>query len=349
MKRKIIILFGFLLLISVIGCSPKGEQIDENLIYTQAAQTVQSQLTSAAALIPSATFTNTPEPTIPPTATAIPTMTMTPTLAPTATWVFNPAGKVIAPILLYPRIADSAEEDANYQWESNLNVTKAAFAQQMAALYAAGYTPIPVSLIIEAVWNGAELPPRPVAITFDGGAIGVYNFAYPIMEKYGFVGTVFIASSHVDGSWMVSTGQLQELIGKGWEVGSKGYNAVNLVDNYHALADEISYSRLDLEEKLDTPVTTFSYPFGAADQGVISRVSQWGYKGAVGVFHSSEHNFGTIYYLARYQITRDTTIEQFVSFLPWQPDVIPTIVPTISLETATPEGQTTPLVPTATQ
>ena len=349
MKKLLIFSVGLMILISLLGCSPKNSQSDGDLIYTQAAETVQAQLTSAAALIPTATFTNTPEPTLPPTETAIPSLTPTPTIAATATWVFNPAGSVIAPILIYPRIADSAEDDANYQWESNLNVTKAQFEQEMAALYAGGYTPIPVSLIIEAVWNGAELPPRPVAITFDGGAIGVYNFAYPIMEKYGFVGTVFIASTHVDGSWMLSTSQLKELIGKGWEVGSKGYNAVNLVDNYEALADEISYSRTDLEEKLDTSVTTFSYPFGVADTGVISRVSQWGYKGAVGVFNTSEHSMATIYYMGRYQVTRDTTIEQFISFLPWQPETIPTIVPTTSPVTATPDAAAAVPQPTATQ
>ena len=67
-KKKILVISSLLLLFFTVSCNGAGKEptIDANLIYTQAAQTVEAQLTEAAALVPTATNT------IPPTATELP-------------------------------------------------------------------------------------------------------------------------------------------------------------------------------------------------------------------------------------------------------------------------------------
>lgn len=333
------IYFCLVIFILLTGCTPEPNTetgIDAQLIYTEAAATVQAQVTEAALLTPSATATLTPEP------TSTITSTPEPTVTPTEAWIYNPPGKVEAPILLYNHISDDLEDNPYFQWESAVDIPSDTFRQQMAVLKEAGYTAIPMQLLVTALNEGVDLPPRPVAITFDANTKGIYRKAFPIMQEMGFVGTVFIVVNHLDGNGMISTAEVKEMLAAGWEVGSKGLNCVDLTENYDKLSEEISSSRLILEEKFGTPVVVFSYPFGKIDEGVASRVANWGYQGAVGLAKAYEHTPATRYYLARYEIRNGWTIEEYVSILPWKPSQLPTSQPggeqstEISTETTVP-------------
>ena len=74
-RRFFLMLFVFLMGILLTACSGASNATaeDPNAIYTQAAATVQSQLTEAAAKQPTATETLEPTETAEPTATAEPT------------------------------------------------------------------------------------------------------------------------------------------------------------------------------------------------------------------------------------------------------------------------------------
>ena len=300
-----------LIVVLLMGCSPQNVEptLDKNLLYTEAAGTVQAQLTAAYTPPPTETPTLTPEP------TATETMVPTPTIVPTQPWVFNEPGKVIAPILIYTHIADNVDDNPYFQHESPLNISPDMFREQMVALKQAGYTAIPISLLVDALRNGADLPAKPVVITFEGGTIGIYKKAFPIMQELDFVGSVFMVANHLDGSGTLSTKQLKEMIGAGWDVGSKGMDGVNLVDKPNKMGQEISGSKLKLEEKLGVPITIFSYPYGVINGAIATRVSEWGYLGAVGIFKSSEHTFNTLYYLARYEIRNDFTMADFMTII----------------------------------
>jgi peptidoglycan/xylan/chitin deacetylase (PgdA/CDA1 family) len=318
MKKAIFLLILPLLagLLLLSACTPKASPVDTMAIYTEAAMTVAVQLTNAAAKTPSATVTMTPEPTATPVP---PTATLEPSPTPTEAWTFHPPGSVIAPILLYNSVADSVEDDPNYQWESNYNISTADFRMQMLTLKEAGYTAVPISLIVKAIREGAELPPKPVAITFDIGRVTIYSKAFPIMQEMGFIGNAFIPSNYLDGSGMLSTVQAKELIAAGWEIGSNGMNHTDLT-TYQNLGDEISNSRLALQEKLGVPITTFSY-VGIPDGAIVNRVIEWGYQGAVGLLKTTERP--APYYLGRFEITNDMSLEDFATILPWKPETLP--------------------------
>lgn len=329
MKRLWLLFWGVLFL---GGCSGQPTE-DPMLIYTQAAQTVQVQMTQVAALTPptsTATVTATPIPT--PTVTVTPTNTAIPTEA----WVFV-KDRVIAPILLYNHVSDNLDDNPYYQWEGDMDVTSLQFEQEVAALKAMGYQTITVSQLTKAIREGAELPPHPVVITFDGGTVGIYRKAFPILQKYGYTGTVFVTVTNVNGNGTLSANQLKEMAQAGWEIGSKGWWGNNLTADYSVLSDEISGSRLRLQELVGTPVVTFSYPYGAADEMVITRVAEWGYTGAVGLFRSSEHTLGSIYYLARYEIRKGLSLTDFVAMLPWQGGGTPLPQEVLLMGTPTPE------------
>jgi peptidoglycan/xylan/chitin deacetylase (PgdA/CDA1 family) len=317
--KKLWLIFIISLVLS--ACGSAEPTTDPNLIYTQAAQTVQAQLTGAAALIPptqTLTVTPSPQPTV--TTTNTPPATVTPTQA----WADVPAGKVTAPVLLYNVIADGVDDDPYFQWESPLNIGSRQFEQQIMALKEMGYTSITIGQLTNVIWSGGKMPPKPVVITFDSNKLGVYKKAFPILKKYGFVGSIFIVVNQLNGDGVLSTNQLKELIAAGWDVGSKGMSGKSLVvvldNNPETLGDEISGSRLQLEKSLGVPITTFSYPAGELDNGgaIVRRVQNWGYKSAVGLFKSSDHSMNTIYYLARYEIRKELSLDDFVSILPWK-------------------------------
>jgi peptidoglycan/xylan/chitin deacetylase (PgdA/CDA1 family) len=317
---KKIILWIMLIMIGLISCSPKETPVDSYLIYTQAASTILAKMTENAVLTPSATMTASPEPTLTASLTPIPSPTVP---APTATWTSYQAGKVTAPILLYYRIAGSNADDANYQWDSTSHIPPELFQLQMQILKDNGFQTITVSQLSNTIRNGGLLPPKPVVITFEVGAVGVYSKAYPIMQKLGFVGTVYLIANQVDAGWMLSTAQIKELIASGWEIGSKGLNGnVDLTTDYSLLSDEVARSKQVLEEKFGVPVKSFSYPYAKLDEMITTRVAEWGYDNGVGVGRSFDHSSGMLFYLMRTEIKKDLAPVDFAAMLPFQPVII---------------------------
>ncbi|MRS03185.1 hypothetical protein EG832_08185, partial [bacterium] len=99
-----------------------------------------------------------------PTATETATPTITPTLAPTATAtpsrVVILAGSVTAPILLYHHItAGNETQDSRY------NIPPEKFEEQIKWLYDNHYQTINVSDLANLIYQGGEIPQRPVVIT----------------------------------------------------------------------------------------------------------------------------------------------------------------------------------------
>ncbi len=87
------------------------------------------------------------------------------------------------PILMYHHIA---EGETNF-----VTVTPEEFDDQMRTLCDNGYTAISLAELYSYVMHGTELPENPIVITFDDGYLSNYEYAYPILEKYGMCGTIF--------------------------------------------------------------------------------------------------------------------------------------------------------------
>lgn len=313
MKR--IFLCSFLLLCAGLSaCSPALAVVDGATAATIVALTRTPYQPLPPTAIPTATITITPTitptstPTPEPTLTPTPTKTPTPTATPT--WVFNPPGKVTAPILLYHHVADNSPGNRYY-------ITPQVFEQQMRNLAEWGYTSITISVLVEALVHGADLPARPVVITFDDGNLDVYQNAFPIMKKYGFVGTFYIVADRLEAKDFVNQQQLTELVQAGWEIGSHTMSHVDLTKAHDNLHREMRESRAALEQALGVKVTTIAYPFGAIDSAVADAAQEYGYLAGVGLGVLNEHTWGNLYYLSRSEVQNSYTPEQFAKMLPW--------------------------------
>lgn len=288
---------------AMVGCVPGAAHITLPFTSTQTFTALPPTQTPA----PSATFTLTATTT--PTETPTPTLTSTPTITPTPTWVFNTAGKVVAPILLYHHIAENGQPNRYY-------VPPAAFEAQMQVLKEWGYTSITISRLLDALIYGAELPEKPVVITFDDGDLDVYQNAFPIMQKYGYTGVFYIVANRLRSEGFVSVEQLKEMAAAGWEIGSHGMSHKDLTETDN-LAYEMLDSRLLLEQEVGVEVRTIAYPFGKVNPRVLNHVEKYGYRSGLGLGTLYTHTWGTLYYLSRIEIQADYSIEQIGTMLPY--------------------------------
>jgi peptidoglycan/xylan/chitin deacetylase (PgdA/CDA1 family) len=225
-------------------------------------------------------------------------------------WQAAPEKPVIVPILLYHHIGVPKGADRYY-------VSEAKFQKQMKLLKELGYRTISVKRLANVLVRGGYLPQRPVIITFDDGNLSVFQKAYPVMEKYGFTGTVYIVANRLKAKDFMQKRELSELVDSGWEVGSHSMTHTNLVQNHLLVRQEILQSRLDLEEALDVKVDSFAYPFGSVDPYLMKKVFDYGYQAGVGVGTSVSHSFGTRYYLSRREVYGNLSMKEFNDLLPW--------------------------------
>lgn len=96
------------------------------------------------------------------------------------------------PVLLYHHIAE--ETDAN-----EMIVTPATFEEHMRIVKENGFSSVTVQDVVQYIEQGRDLPQNPILITFDDGYMSNYDYAYPILKKYGLKGTIFAVGSTFGG------------------------------------------------------------------------------------------------------------------------------------------------------
>lgn len=202
----------------------------------------------------------------------------------------------------------------------------------MKLLHDWGYASITTTMLIRAITEGAELPPRPFLLTFDDGNLDNYTNAFPITQKYGFTGVLYLVGNYIGAENYMSVEQVRAMYDAGWEVGSHSLNHLDLTKvNAELARAEIINSRKALEEMLGIPVLTFAYPFGAYNTAVMAQVKTAGYSGAMGASgYAPSQGLWNLYYLQRVEIKSSEDVKTFVRFLPWHgdPSFLPTDVPT---------------------
>ena len=289
-------------------------------------------LTPTLTALPTGTFTPRP-----PTATA--TVTLTPTLAPTftaspvptPTWVYQGPDAIKVPILMYHHV-EIAPIDSPYR------VSASRFEEELKLLHDWEYTTITTGMLVKAITEGASLPPRPVIITFDDGNLDNYTNAFPIMQKYGFTGVLYIVSARLQSEGYLNVDQIKEMAAAGWEIGSHSVShpAPGYLNSIspEQLRYEVVQSRLDLETALNLPVLTFAYPSGEVNGDIVDYVKFAGYIAGMGATgFTANQELSNLFVLQRCEIRGSEDAKTFIRFLPWHGDPIylPTDTPTPTL------------------
>lgn len=254
-------------------------------------------------------------PTLPPSETHLPTATFTPTFTLEPQWNIQGPGEIIVPILLYHHIGFPLQGEAIYY------VSPDAFDRQMNLLYQWGYKTISVELLARALKEGAELPPKPVILTFDDGSETTYTTALPIMQRYNFTGTSYIVYNYVGIPGYLNEDQIRGLYASGWEIGSHGLSHVDLTMQPNRQGDEIVESRKRLQSLLDVPVLSFAYPFGIYNDDSLYYIHEAGYIAAMGLGNETLQGYKNRFYLYRQPVEGTDDLKSYSLLLPWRGDL----------------------------
>jgi len=179
-------------------------------------------------------------------------------------------GYQTVPILCYHRFGTKT---------SKLNVTPAAFEQQMEWLARNGYTVVTLARLARFLDGKEALPAKSVAITIDDGYRSSYEIAYPILRKYGFPATVFLYTDFVGASDAMSWAQMKDMTSSGLvTIQPHSKSHANLTQRLPNETDaryrdrirrEVDTPVTVIKERLSAPSFTFAYPYGDVNEYVV--------------------------------------------------------------------------------
>lgn len=169
------------------------------------------------------------------------------------------------PILMYHGITKVIAAKHRY---FETNTPPELFALHMKYLHENGYRCVSLCQAVEAL----KCPPgeeRLAVITFDDGYRDFYTDAFPVLRKYAFGATMFIASGHtgdrpicLEGKEFMTWEEVREILVHGIEVGSHTVSHPQLCGlSEEMVSSEIGNSKQAIEDKLGCSVVSFSYPF----------------------------------------------------------------------------------------
>lgn len=185
-------------------------------------------------------------------------------------------------VLMYHSIGGNANDDVRGLY----SVSPTAFRNQIRILS---------DLVSEnqfvIVPFGSEHPGS-ISITFDDGYLDNLTIAAPLFAEYGFPFHVFLCPTFVESgrSEFLSRADVQELAAlDGATLGVHGYSHTPLTTLDVADAkNELSSSRRWLEDLVQKPVTSMSYPHGAVNSKISTSA------GEVGFTRAASSKFGPI-------------------------------------------------------
>ena len=246
------------------------------------------------------------------------------------------------PVLMYHHLDEDASND--------MIVTPDTFREHMTALSDAGFTAITPEDLVNYVKSGADLPEKPVLITFDDGYASVYDYAYPILAELGMHGTVFCIGSTFGSDVYKDTGEAiiphfgadeaREMVRSGvMDVQSHTFDmhqaaqfedgtartSVSRIDGESeedyvaALREDIAESIAQLETAAGEEIFALAYPGGILTDEAAAVFAETG----ITVTFSTEYRGNTIVRglpqsllgLGRYTITDDVTGEELLDLI----------------------------------
>lgn len=263
--------------------------------------------------------TATPAPTCTPCPSPVPTSTPEPTPTPTP-WP-TPDGiarTAYVPILMYhyisvpPKNADAIRRD--------LSVSPGAFEQQLRYLRENGYQAISLYDLNRHLQRGDPLPAKPVILTFDDGYRDNFDFAFPLLVKYGFTGTFFLVTEPIDrGDEAYLTWPQVALMSRmGMDMEPHTYTHPDLTNKpVDYIVWQVIGSKEAIEERTGRTCRFFAYPSGQYDQRVVDVLKSAYFWGAVVSQAGATHTSEGMFQLKRVRIRGSDTLEQFAQKLTW--------------------------------
>jgi peptidoglycan/xylan/chitin deacetylase (PgdA/CDA1 family) len=176
-------------------------------------------------------------------------------------------GDATIPILMYHSVSGIEEQSRHPYYRTDTDPS--IFAEQMTFLHDLGYRVISLGDAAARIEARRRIEDHAVVITFDDGYQDFYTRAFPILNRFGYSATMFLPTSHIGeanqsfaGSTCLSWNQVRELNRFGIEFGSHTVTHPQLRTlQPDDIQKEVHNSKQTIEDKLGSPVKSFSYPY----------------------------------------------------------------------------------------
>lgn len=201
------------------------------------------------------------------------------------------------------------------------------FLQQMEYL-ASNFTIISLSDFYEMRTAKRTFSDRLAMVTFDDGYEDNYEYAFPILNKFGVKATIFVTTGFVNGEIDITNKhiayhglkpltweQIKEMSKLGISFGAHTHTHPILttipLEEAHL---EIVRSKETLEKRLERPIDMFAYPLGQRktfNNLIIKLLKRCDFKLACSTIWGSDNSNTNIFALHRIRIDACDTIEDF--------------------------------------
>ena len=175
---------------------------------------------------------------------------------------------VKVPVLLYHNFVTTVPETDpdNYNYIN----TPQSFEENIKIFLENGYTIISMQDLADCNSGKAELPSKPIIITFDDGYYGNYEYIYPILKKYNVKASIFIITDNIGK-------EVDGIKYLGWEECLEMQNS-GLIEIFSHSKKHVFYNKLHVRELRDDVIESyklieknlgkqelhvFAYPYGA--------------------------------------------------------------------------------------
>ena len=184
---------------------------------------------------------------------------------------------------------------------------------------------------LEEILCSRSVDPVQTAVTFDDGYLSVFKEAFPIMERNGIPGSVYVNTGsiaaddagrknsdallgHLSSEKFMLWSELSALQDAGWVVGSHGVDHVNMTSlDDEVLRFQLEESRLSIEKSLDCTCDTFAFPWGLNCTKSRAAVKAAGYRHAAGTIHGAIQSEAEDLAFQRIDIRQDYSLQDFIS------------------------------------
>lgn len=225
---------------------------------------------------------------------------------------------VTIPVLMYHyiRVNPNPADKIGF----NLSVTPASFTAQMDYLVSHDYHPIALDQLGAALLGTAQLPSKPIVVTFDDGYKDSYRSAWPILRQRNLKAVNFVITGFVGGPNYLNWEEIDQMKKSGvFTFGSHTVNhsALTYLD-VERIKKEVGDSKNILQGHLGYQINWFAYPYGNVNAKVADIVKQSGYLGAFGTNNGIYHDTEVMYTLPRVRIGGGDSVQSFAAKLPWK-------------------------------
>jgi peptidoglycan/xylan/chitin deacetylase (PgdA/CDA1 family) len=170
-----------------------------------------------------------------------------------------------------------------------------------------------------------------VAVTFDDGYTSVFANAFPIQQRLGIPGTVFLntalvgdrartssdeSKGHYPGETFLLWPEVSAMSAQGWTIGSHGSEHLDLtVEPDQTVRGQLQASKRHIERTLATPCDFFAYTWGRSNGHVRAMTAEAGYRNAFAGFHAPLRADCDPMGIPRINISRDYSLSDFKSIV----------------------------------